>query len=320
MARMGASLRRLRWLFWHPHHKLWNRSLVGLVTRLLGKSQLSQAAIVAVVWVDSVLLTGRVLLRRMRTTVTSHGVPPSYPRPPVLYIDCGVHKHGEQIRWMHRWFGDRYELHVLGFEASGEYFRDASAALADLARVRLHHVALVGPDHVGGEVRLHKAGGGGRGEDSLLAALGDEYEVVSARRLSDVLAEEGYALGEMPVILRMSIVGAERLVIEDLLDAGVHTYVDGYYGVWGALSNIDPDADRRFRQLLRRAGITKVTFNDRDLVTLDERPSSVGLRRLVLGLRRSAYKLRAYAIRTDLETSLRVGLARVNGGSPPTHS
>lgn len=286
---MRTLLRRPHWLLWHPHQRLWNWSLVGLLRRLFGDTPVTRAAIRVLVTTDSLLLVGRVGLRRLRAHVGSRGEGSSPSgRPRVLYVDCGVHKRGEQIRHMQRWFADRYELHILAFEASREHFRDASNALVDVDGLQLRHVALVGPDHVGGEVRLYKTGGGGHG-DSLFAARGENYEVVPARRLSQVLADEQYVPGELPVILRMNIEGAEQFVIEDLIDAGLHTSIDGYYGMWDDLSKIDPAADRRFRRLLRHHRISAVTFNDRDLSS----------------------RLRRYAIRTDVETSLRAGLARV---------
>ena len=199
-----------------------------------------------------------------------------------------MHERGEQIRWMYKWFADRYELHVLGFEASAEHFRKVSVVLGDLDHGRLHQVALVGPDHVGDEVRLYKAGGEGEG-DSLFATRGEEYESVPAQRLSQVLADEGYVLSKTPVILRMNIEGAEHFVIEDLIDAGLNIFIDGYYGMWDDLSKIDPNADGRFRQLLRDHQISNITFNDRDLPVW----------------------LRRYAIRADIETSVRAGLARI---------
>lgn len=251
----------------------------------------------SVVRLDSMFLVVRVSLRRLHEIITNRGKNFGNPsKPRLLYIDCGVHKRGEQIRWMYRWFADRYDLHVLGFEASAEHFCDATAALADMDQVRLHHVALVGPDHEGDEVRLYKSGGNGEG-DSLFGVRGEQYELVPARRLSQVLADEGYVLSESPVILRMNIEGAEHFVIDDLLDARLHTSIDGYYGMWDDLSKIDPNDDSRFRQLLRDYRISKLTFNDRDL----------------------PFWLRRYAIRTDIETSIRAGLGRVKNAAARSH-
>jgi hypothetical protein len=188
---------------------------------------------------------------------------------------------------MNRWFGEQYDLQILGFEASGEHFGDAQAALKEFDNVRLFHVALVGPGHVGGDVRLYKAGGEGKG-DSLFAARGENYELTSARRLSELLVHEGLPLGTGPVLLRMNIEGAEEFVINDLVEAGLQSSVDGYYGMWDDLAKLDPGADKVFRQLTRRSRIFPLTFNDRDL----------------------PYRLRRYAIRIDMETSIRRGLAR----------
>jgi FkbM family methyltransferase len=243
-----------------------------------------------------------VIGRRLRRSTGAQTKAAGERRPRILYIDCGVHKRGEQIRWMHRWFGDRFELQVLGFEASEEHIRDAREALGDLDLVELHHAALVGPDHIGEQVRLYKEGNSGKG-DSLFAERGQEYELVPARRLSQVLLAGGHELEGIPVILRMNIEGAERGVIEDLIDAGVERRVDGYYGMWDDLSKIDPAADREFRRLLGEHHISTITFNDRDLVTTRGR-------RLSLRLRGAFLRLRRHAIRADIETSVRAGLAR----------
>jgi FkbM family methyltransferase len=293
-----------QWVLWHPHQKLWNWSLVSAVRRTVGYRPAQQAAIVALIGADSAMLVARVLWRRLRRETRAATRSAGEERPRVLYIDCGVHKHGEQIRWMHRWFGDRFELHILGFEASAEHIRDARAALGDLDfdLVQLHHAALVGPDHVGEEVRLYKEGNSGKG-DSLFAARGQEYEVVPARRLSDVLAAGGHELAGIPAILRMNIEGAERGVIEDLIAAGLDGCIDGYYGMWDDLSKIDPTADREFRRLLGEHRISTITFNDRDLV-------SVRGHRLSVRLRGAFLRLRRRAIRADIETSVRAGLAR----------
>jgi hypothetical protein len=95
----------------------------------------------------------------------------------------------------------------------------------------------------------------------------------------------------------MNIEGAEHFVIDDLLDARLHTSIDGYYGMWDDLSKIDPNDDSRFRQLLRDYRISKLTFNDRDL----------------------PFWLRRYAIRTDIETSIRAGLGRVKNAAARSH-
>jgi FkbM family methyltransferase len=304
---VGSRLARLRRLLWHPHEKLWNWELVERVRSRFGRGPVGQVLVVAIIAADSVLLALRVVSSRARRRPSHVTEAASTPR--VLYIDCGVHKKGEQIRWMQRWFAGRYELHVLGFEAGAEQVRAATEELADLERVRLHHVALVGPDYEGDEVRFYKTGGDGKG-DSLFSERGAEYEVVPARRLSQVLLEEGYDLDKMPVILRMNIEGAEQFVIEDVIAAGLDRSIDGYYGMWDDLSKMDPGADERFRQRLRSHGISSVTFNDRDLVMLDDRALSFAPRNLLFAVRKLTFRLRRHVIRSDIEASIEAGLGR----------
>lgn len=209
---------------------------------------------------------------------------------------------------MYRWFGERYELNVLAFEAGGEHVRDARAELGDRPGLALHHIALVGPDHEGDVARLYKTYGGGKA-DSLLRDGGEDYEDVPARRLTTVLADAGWDLRRTPAILRMNIEGAEQFVIADLLEAGLTGSVDGYYGLWDDLSKIDAEADRRFQRLLSEHGIETLAFNDRDLVAAEGRPR-LSPRELPATLRRLAFALRRRVIREDIDSAFRAGLAR----------
>jgi FkbM family methyltransferase len=239
---------------------------------------------------DSLLLLLPVLARRVRVLgLGAFGSQPLPEKPPLLYIDCGLHKRAEQVHLMHEWFADRYDLTVVGIEASQEHLDSAAATLSGVPQVHLHHVALVGPDFTDDEVRLYKNGGEGKG-DSLFAERGQDYEVVPARRLSKLLVDEGFDLATTPAILRMNIEGAELYVIEDLLAAGTLPKIDGYYGMWDDLSKLDLELDRGFRNLLRREKVRTMTFNDRD-----------------------RNRWRRLAIRTDIDTSIRRALKRKAG-------
>ena len=197
------------------------------------------------------------------------------------------------------------------FEAGGEHFRDAAAELAGLERVRLHHLALVGPDHEGDEVRLYKSGGKGKA-DSLFEERGTEFETVPAGRLSAVIADEGWDLAKTPVIVRMNIEGAEQFVIDDLLAAGLAGAVDGYYGMWDDLSKLDPDADQRFQRAARPQGIQTMTFNDRDLATFGDRPLMLSPRELPTTLRDLTFRWRRHVIRSDIESAIEAGVSRTH--------
>lgn len=279
------ALERARWVVWHPHQKLWNWRLV----RTLGHIPRTKRAIASVVWADSVFLAVRVVARRVkRCNVVTLIRPPSLPEH-ALYVDCGVHREGRELKFMYRCFGGRTAM--IGFEASDEHYVAAGRALASMPALDLRHAALVGPDHSGQTVRLYKAGGSGT-SDSLFAERGETFESVQAVRLSDVLREFYDAHGDVPTLIRMNIEGAELFVVEDLIDSGLRSKVSGFYGMWDDLSKIDRSKDTEFRHLLRRNGIHSVTFNDRDL----------------------GHPLREWAIRYDLTTSLLADRARCSAG------
>jgi hypothetical protein len=281
----GATTRALG-LVWHPHQKLWNARL----SRRLRRLPLGRVLVRLVIATDSVLLAARVVARRVRA-----GWPGARgstgDRPTVLYIDAGVHREGKQIRWMHEWFASDYDLRVVGYEASAEHMEHARERLSDLdLALDLRQRALVAPGFAEPEVKLFKSGGDGKG-DSLFSQRGDDFEVAPAVRLSGELSELDPPPAHTVTLLRMNIEGAESYVIEDLVDAGVQGEIDGYFGMWDDLSKIDVGADEAFRRLLAESGISGVTFNDRDL------PSP----------------LRRWAIRFDLETSIRKGLRKTGG-------
>ena len=256
----------LRWTLWHPHQKLWNWRLESLLRRVGRRIGIATALVNALVSIDSALLFMRVLVRRTRDLGPAKALRPfGRTNRRVLYVDCGVHKYGEQLRCMQEWFADRCDLHLLAFEASGEHCRDAAAHLADVHNLDLRNIALVGPDAAEASVKLYKGPLDGRG-DSLVLRQSDRYEVVPARRLSDVLREEfGDWLLDAPVILRMNIEGSEYDVIDDLVRSGVCENIDGYFGMWDDVAKIDPGRERAFRRLLDSANVRTVTFNDRDL-------------------------------------------------------
>src|SRR3954452_1473119 len=141
-------------LLWHPHQKLWNWRLQTMLRRIGRPLGLGRALVRVLIAVDSALLLARVVVRRvvvlgpvgaLRTT------PPSSRS--VLYVDCGVHKRGEQIRYMHEWFATRCDLRIIGFEASANHASDARDALADVPDVELRQLALVGPGNDASEVK-----------------------------------------------------------------------------------------------------------------------------------------------------------------------
>lgn len=282
----------MRWhgLLWHPEQKLWNRPLVDAIAARLGRVQplmrLTQRLVVAV---DSALLMAQVLKRRAALLgVRSLVLPPATTDSDVLYIDCGVHKEGREIRCMRQWFTGRGRLRVLAFEAGTRQYEAAREALVDVPDLDLRHHALVGPHYRGSRVILHNWAKlpGGEG-DSLFAERWGDCELVPATHLSDVLRSD-YGAHRGPILLRMNIEGAECHVIDDLIDAGLCDRIDGFHGSWDDLSFIDEDAADRFRQTRRQHGIRSISFNGRDL----------------------QHPLRRAAIRFDVRTSIGYGERR----------
>jgi FkbM family methyltransferase len=259
-------------LLWHPHQKLWNGRLNRRVSSLPGGARIA----LFVARVDSVLLAARAIVRRARRLGPTMLV--RSPRLParVLYVDCGVHRDGQQIRAMTRWFGER--VRIIGFEANPKHYEVARTALAGVAELDLRNEALVGPECSEPVVRLYMGRGDGKG-DSLFSerGRGRYYEDVAACHLSEVLRDVS-----TPILVRMNIEGAEVFVIEDLVKAGMAHRIAGFYGMWDDLSKIDPARDVAFRRLLRDNRIAKVTFNDRDM----------------------GHRLREWSIRYDMVTSM----------------
>lgn len=279
-----ASRRPIWWVIWHPHQKLWNWRLVGLVRRVLAfQPAVAKGAVELLVFVDSLLLVFRVGVRRTAAVATG-ALGRATADAQVLHVDCGLHRDGQELTWVHKWFGQRYALTMIGFEAGRSQFEEASRTLQRIPGLDLCHAALVGPDHDAPTVELHI--GDSDAGASLFSERGQRVEVVPAVRLSEVL--KSVSPEPDAVIVRMNIEGAEAFVIEDILTSGLGARVDGYYGMWDDLAKLDPAADGEFRRRLNAERIRNISFNGRDL----------------------AYPIRRFAIRTDLETSIRRALGR----------
>ena len=257
----GARLART---LWHPHQRLWNRRLAHIL-RAAGRAVgLSEFLVRALIWLDSILLLVTVVARRTIRYGPLAAWRLSSGGHDVLYVDCGVHTRGEQIRFMHEWFGRRWPLRIVGIEASGAHCEAARAHLSDIPRLVVRHAALVGPGH-GGETAtlfLHSASG----RDATLLVPSAHAETVPAVHLSSILMTELMPPHEDAlVVIRMNIEGSEDDVIADLVSRGMHARVAGWFGMWDDLAKRDPERARAFRRRLRDAGIRTFTFNGRDM-------------------------------------------------------
>jgi FkbM family methyltransferase len=209
-----------------------------------------------------------------------HTIPPASR---VVYLDAGLHKSAAQLRLVADWFGGRCDLRLYGFEAHPDYLRSAGEAARGIAGLCLVNVALVGPEQ-GHFVTLYLNGASGIG-NSLVRRHGSQSIEVPAVRLSDFLVREGIDPRRDITILRMNIEGAEAYVLEDLLAAGLISFVDGFYGAWDDPRKIGGKIAERFDAAMERARVKNFRFNDKDCRS----------------------KLRLAIIRYDLTTSILAG-------------
>ena len=82
-------------------------------------------------------------------------------------------------------------------------------------------------------------------------------------------------------------------MIADLVDGGLASCIDGYFGMWDDLSKIDKRRDNEFRAFLAKHHISPFTFNGRDL----------------------EFHFRVRCIEYEIETSVRAG--RLGSTEPP---
>lgn len=280
--------KRLRSTIWHPYKGFWNKAVINVATR--PTKTLNHLVVASVVAVDTAVLFLRAVARRARLagwrTVTTPTRVPAGTR--VVYLDVGTHRAGAELRWM----AERVlpactvSFEAWGFEPSERSFTAASAALDHIPAVTMVRAALVHELPDGGTVRLHTSKHSLR--DSI-HRVGDSYEDVAAYRLSAWLAQQGIDLERTICILRMNIEGAEFDVLQDLVEQGLSSEIDGYYGMWDDLLKFDRAKDEQFRHFLAQHGIESLPFNGRDM--------DWGMRRRL--------------IRYDVHTSLLAGLRRL---------
>ncbi|MCC7353236.1 MAG: FkbM family methyltransferase [Anaerolineae bacterium] len=184
------------------------------------------------------------------------------------------------------------DFRAFAFEASRESYELARRRFAGRDNVTFVHGALCQMLPDDNKIRLYKDGRNGLG-NSVLKHNFAEYEEVDAIRLSEWMQEQQLNLENSVCLLRMNIEGSEFDVISDLVNGGLHKFIDGYFGMWDDLSKIDKRRDDEFRALLARNNIRPFTFNGRDLGS----------------------NFRLKCIRYDIDTSVRVGLRRL-GKSP----
>ena len=282
----------MSWLFFHPHQGLWNARLLGILQRVIPVQPVYIGIVGIIVLLDTAILWMRVFGRRMgqfgpASLVARTRLPAGIP---VLYFDLGTHRNARELSWMVDEVLPRLcsSFQAYGFEPCHEFYEQARARLADRGNVQLVNCALCYGLPTPARLRLYRPPGHGL-TSSLYRPQYGEYEEVDALRFSDWVRSSGLHLENSVCLLRMNIEGAESDVIQDLVDHGLASYIDGYYGMWDDVGKIDRQRDEDLRALLASAHISKLTFNGRDM--------RVGFRRK--------------CIEYDVHTSAQVGLRRM---------
>jgi hypothetical protein len=287
---------RIPSILWHPHQGLWNWDLTALVNSTFRAKPFAQATIWTIIFVDSVLLWARALGRRLKFVGLS-GFWPSQKTPQefqVIYLDLGLHTGARELLLMANEILPEFcaNFAAFGFEASSEFFCAAKKKVGDTRRTSLIHAALCREVPESGKLKLYKSNEDEGLGNSVFRHAYSEYEEAPALRLSDWLRNCQISVMSNICLLRMNIEGSEVDVISDLVQSGLATHIDGYFGMWDDMSKIDKKEDERFRAMLEANNIHPFTFNGRDFVS----------------------SLRMRAIRYDVATAIRAGAKRLASG------
>ena len=263
---MTRNGRRSLWKLWHPHQRLWNWDLIGIVKKRVPIAPINKALARGIILADTSLLFLRALSRRIfrvgpRKLFAKAKIPSDLT---LFYFDLGTHEDGKELAHMVNQVLPRRggNFKAYGFEANSDSYQQAKTKFAGKQNVKMVHAALCAEDPSSGKIRLYKMSGGMG--DSIYRPT-DSYEEVDATRFTTWLSDNRIVLDHNICLLRMNIEGAEYDVIKDLVDAGMANNIDGYYGMWDDLSKIDVDRDDEFRAFLSRNRISPCTFNGRDM-------------------------------------------------------
>ena len=255
------------WMLWHPHQRLWNGGLVGVIERTIPVEAINRPIRGVVMLIDTCFLFARAVARRLSLLGLRSIFAKARVRDGarVLYVDVGTHKDGAELALMTDAILPSmcHDFDAFGFEASEASFRQVTNKFLAKQGVSVFHKALCNATPPQGKIRLYHDARGGLGDS--LYRPSDSYEEVEAVRLSDWLRERSIALEDRICLLRMNIEGAEYDVLQDLVENGLAPHIDGYYGLWDDISKTDIPRDTEFRAFLSRHHIRSFTFNGRDV-------------------------------------------------------
>jgi FkbM family methyltransferase len=247
------------WIFWHPHQKLWNWSILGIIYLFFGDSQLAKFLDTQIIKLDTSLWNSK--LNKISSRAERNGY---NKNKTIRYFDLGTHKEAEELKWMHSFLSEfTNPIQIFGFEAHPDHYNEASINTGSLDYVEIYNFALVHQLPKTDTVRLYTGTGGL--SDSIYRSYKKTYIDVPAMTFSQFLVHNNIDLSESINLIRMNIEGAEWDVIKDLIDKDLLQYFDGFFGMWDDLSKIDLQKDKEFRALLKEHKIHTFPFNGRDM-------------------------------------------------------
>ena len=186
----------------------------------------------------------------------------------IVYLDLGLHKEGKQLLLVNDWFKEKKNYVGYGFEANPVHFEMVQKSFSS-SDVYLFNLALVGPDYTKPIVPLYvDVLGDGKG-DTIYKQRSEKrgYKLVKvkAKHLSDIFYENNIDFKKDIIFLRMNIEGSEVPVLEDLIEAGIINYIDGFYGKWNDAYKIDKNLGKKLDEIRKQYNISNVSFNDGDI-------------------------------------------------------
>ena len=185
------------------------------------------------------------------------------PNKNINYFDLGTYTQANELKWVVNNILSKLEnpYKVFAFEANPASFNLAKNEIDQINNLEFHNVALVNKVPESKFIKLYCNNNPG---DSIYRKA-KSYINVQAKKLSDIIREQGVKLEDSINIIRMNIEGSEYDVIEDLIVSDLIKYFDGFYGMWDDVFKIDKVKYKKFQRILKDVDVYPFPFNGRDM-------------------------------------------------------
>lgn len=183
----------------------------------------------------------------------------------INYFDIGTHQKAEEIHLILKNIFKKHSLnyHIYAFEAHPELCQHAANLFVGNDRVNFYNLALCNRKHDGEYMRLFLKSNNGLG-NSIFEDSTPNFINVPCRKISEVIKENKIPLKNSINLIRMNVEGAEWEILKDLTEQKLHTYFNGFYGMWDDVVKKSLNG-KDFNRMLKLNGISNLTFNGRDM-------------------------------------------------------